>query len=576
MEIEGRKAMWRMPPPLAAGIAERAGTSRMVAHLLFERGFTTPKAIKEFLQGLPPEHDPLLLPDMKEAATRIKSAAAAGEKVAIWGDFDADGLTASAVLLEAFRRLGLAPRVVIPGRDEGHGLRSGALAELARDGVSLTVTADCGVGDIEAAVAARAAGSDLIITDHHQPPPDGSLPRALVVCPTRLDSRYPFPRLAGSGVAYKLAQALLEEPDAYESLLDLVALGTVADVVPLRDENRTLVARGLDRLRGTPRQGLRALFKVAGVSGADLDGTSIGFFLGPRINAANRMADPNLAFRLITSTDPAEAGQLAATLNDYNNSRQEHVERGVAAALELVGLPRAVKEAIRERRHDPIICVAGEWGTGISGLIASDLADRYCVPAMVGSARPDGSISVSARSVAGVSALEILRAAYEAGPSAFLDPGGGHEAACGFRTSAALLPAAFEHIGIASRTRVPIENLVPSITVDAQVGLHQTGIEALTRVESLAPYGEGFEAPVFMARRICLSSKQRAGAGGRHLKMTARDGNRRVSAILYNSDPEIADIPERQLVDLVFNLQRNTWNGTFVPEIVIRDWRLSQ
>jgi single-stranded-DNA-specific exonuclease len=571
-ELQGRRYVWSVLDHLDRGQAEGVpGVSWMTSHLLFHRGYQTPEAIRAFLNDAPPEHDPYLMPDMGAAVERIRRAASRGETVAVYGDFDSDGLTASAIFLDALKLAGIQPQIVIPTRDEGHGVRPARLEMLRGRGVSLFITADCGITDIPAVESARRLGIDVIVTDHHQPDPD-RLPDALVVSPTRLDSAYPWPYLSGAGVAYKVAQALLESKEAYEPLLDLAAFGTIADVVVLRDENRTLVAKGLERLRATPRVGLRALFGVAGVDSRTLDGASVGYYLGPRINAANRIADPQRAFDLITADDPVIAQRFAEELDGHNSTRQEEVRQAVAMALEALGPPAELKRAMRDEQRDPIICILGEWGTGISGLLASELTERYCVPALAASLRPDGTVAASGRSVQDVDILAILRAASAVRPGIFLGFGG-HSAACGFTTTPDVLDGAFAALGQAARGRVPVHELVSRVTVDAQVNLRQVDMHALEMVESLGPYGHGFEAPTFLSTDVCLSSRQRMGADGRHLKMTAKSGNTKVSAIIFNCDPALSEMPEDQPVDIIFNIQRDAYGGLFRPQLHVRDWR---
>ena len=250
--------------------------------------------------------------------------------------------------------------------------------------------------------------------------------------------------------------------------------------------NRTIVAAGLKRMRVTERCGLRALFTVAKVDTRYLDSAAIGYYLGPRINAANRLADPRLAFDLLTATDPAEAHRLAARLDEHNSSRQEQVKTAISEATETLGRPAMVKAAIREGSRHPLITVRGEWGPGISGLLASDLTDRYGVPAFAAARREDGLATASARSVAGVNVLEIQNAAMDAQPGVFLG-GGGHSQACGFTTSAEMLEAAFEALGGAARGRVPTENLESRIVVDAQIHLRQVDIRSLELVRAWDP-----------------------------------------------------------------------------------------
>ena len=269
VELRGHRALWQVAAPISAELRGALdGASVMLAHLLYCRGYRSVEEIRTFLQGDQVSHDPFLMPDMEIAVERIGVAAGRREQVAVYGDFDCDGITAAAAIVETLIGLGLTPQVHIPTREDGHGLHPEALARLADAGVTLLVTADCGVTSMEEVLVAQGMGMDVIVTDHHEVRADGSLPACPVVNPTRHDSLYPFRFLSGAGVAYKLAQALrarlphAPDPDV---LLDLIALGTIADVVPLRDENRSLVARGIQYLRDTQRRGLLALYEVAGV-----------------------------------------------------------------------------------------------------------------------------------------------------------------------------------------------------------------------------------------------------------------------------------------------------------------------
>lgn len=572
-ELQGRKALWQVAERLDSALASQVpDVSHMVAHLLYQRGYTSAEAITAFLREASPMHDPSRLPDVKPAVERIRRGAKSGERIAIYGDFDCDGLTASAIFLDTLRLLGADPIVVIPTRNEGHGMKEERLRALAQEGVSLVVSADCGIGDVGAVRAARELGMDVIVTDHHQPPVDGSLPEALVVSPTRHDSRYPWRYLSGAGVAYKVATALLDSPERSDKLLDLAAFGTIVDVVPLRDENRTLVIRGLDRLRNTTRCGLRALFSVAGIDSRLLDHASVGFYLGPRINAANRMADPRTAFDLITAVDPAEANRLAQELDGHNTTRQEQVARGLAEAIDVIGLPAEVRAEIKTGNRAPIICVFGEWAPGISGLLASDLTEKYCVPVLAAARRPDGVVAASGRSVKDVNILEILQRAHDRLPDLFLGFGG-HAGACGFTVQPEGMDLAFSALGQASLGIVPIDDLVMRIQVDAQIRLAQVDMRSLALVETLGPYGNGFEEPVFLARGVYLSGRRRVGSGGKHVKITARSGTFRVAAIIFSCDPELADFPEDAPVDLAFSIGRDEYNGLSQPQIRVRDWR---
>jgi single-stranded-DNA-specific exonuclease len=288
------------------------------------------------------------------------------------------------------------------------------------------------------------------------------------------------------------------------------------------------------------------------------------------------MAEPRIAFDLMTATDVAKAEALANQLDTHNSQRQIETRRGVEYALEHVGIPLDVKEAMAARTRDPVVCILGDWGSGVNGLIATELTERYCVPAFVGARDKEGNVAVSARSVAGVNVRDLQFEAYDADPGCIVDKGNGHAAASGFRTRVELWPRVVEQLGLIARTVVPTDNLVPVITIDAPTTLFRLkGTGALEAIQRLEPFGHDFEAPIFLVPRVCVSSKQRFGAEGQHLRMMAKSGNDRVKAVVFNCDPELANVPEGVEVDLVVNFGKNDYNGTYAPQMTIRDWRYS-
>src|SRR5579884_161795 len=576
IRIQGRRKVWEIPPPVALQQAADPTVSRMVTHLLHQRSIVDPAEIQAFVDGVDVDHDPLLLPDMADAAARIRMAVQSRDRVALYGDFDCDGLTSAAILLETLRYLGADPIVIIPTRDDGHGLQREQLGRLAERGVKLVVTSDCGITAVEEVEEAHRLGVEVIVTDHHQPRADAVLPRCLVVSPTRPDSDYPWPFLSGAGVAYKLAQVLLSAPEQ-ERLLDLVALGTVADVVPLRDENRSLVVKGLGQLRRTERPGLRALFTVAGVSSERLNQTSVAYYLGPRINAANRMASPQEAFELITCDDPVEAQRLATLLDQHNSSRQLQVERHLADLSERIGDPVELVVAIQDGRRPPILCVDGAWPPGVSGLLASELTERYGVPAIAASTTQGDVVPASGRSVDGVDILRLVEAVDAAEPAIF-GRFGGHSRACGFSVEPDRLRAEFDLLEQNARERIDVEELGAGLRVDARVRLQQVGMHAVEQVERLAPYGSGFEEPVFVVQGVYLQHRRALGScepdrAPRHMRAVAKSGSTRVDALMFRCDPELFGYPEDQPVDLAFSIERNEWNQYVSPQIRIHDWR---
>jgi single-stranded-DNA-specific exonuclease len=576
MTVQGHKALWRLETPLPAEIREAlAGESVMLSHLLYCRDYRTPEDIRAFFAGRAVEHDPFSLPDMEGAIERLVRAIGAGERIAIYGDFDADGITATAVLVFTLRGLGVEPVAFIPTREHGHGLHPEALASLADDHVSLLITADCGISAIEEVRVARGMGMDVIVTDHHEPRADGSLPDCLVVAPTRHDSLYPCRFLCGVGLAYKLAEALCTRfpgaPDPAD-LLDLVALGTVADIVPLRDENRTLVIRGLRRLMETRRPGLLALFKASGVDPARIDPVAIGYYLAPRINAANRMATPRLAYDLITATDEKVAADLARQLSHHNERRQILVEQHLEEIAGRIGAPAEVAAAVAAGTHPPLLVVTGDWPAGISGLLASKLVDTYGLPAFVAADGGGDVVSVSARSVPGVRVDELLEGAEAALPGGLFLSYGGHAGAGGFSVARERLEEAVGLLADGAAETVAVDRIGAVLTVDAQVHLDTLTLSAAQSVRSLAPFGIGFPEPLFLARNVSILSLKPLN-GGRHLRLRLKDGDAYRDAVWFNVPPEAASLTPRSRIDVVFHLCIDEWNGLQRQELRIRDYR---
>jgi single-stranded-DNA-specific exonuclease len=536
----------------------------MLSHLLYCRGYKTAPEIQNFFIQGSISHDPFLLPDMEEAVERIAQACENGERVAIYGDFDCDGVTSAAVLMETLRGCGLDPVAHIPTREDGHGLHRRALADLCARGVSLIITADCGIGAVDEVLVALDLGLEVIITDHHEPHSDGTLPDCLTLSPTRHDSMYPWRFLSGVGMTYKLAQALkmrmLTAPEPRD-VLDLVALGTVADVVPLRDENRSLVIDGLSSLQRSRRVGLRALFDVAGVERAKIDPVSIGYYLGPRINAA-----------LITTDDPEVAASLARELSNYNEQRQDLVAEKVEEILADIGPAAVLTERVLEGEKPPLLIVIGDWPAGISGLLASKLVDEYGLPAFVGTNTGDGIVTVSARSIPEVNIDEILDAADSSVPGGLFLGHGGHSAAAGFRVAEERFSVAKASLEEQAAKRVSPEHIGAILEIDAEVRLGSLSLAAAEKLRTLAPFGRGFEEPLFLSRDVLLKRRS-SFSDGRHVKVGLLGDNALVDGILFNVSEAFMELPLGSRLDVVYHLQLNERNGLSKPELCVRDWR---
>ncbi|HEX5506607.1 MAG TPA: single-stranded-DNA-specific exonuclease RecJ [Thermomicrobiales bacterium] len=538
--------------------------------LLARRGYATDGEVAAFLA---PDTgtlaDPFLLADMDRAVDRLALARRRGEAVAVYGDYDVDGLTSTALLCRALDGLGLTVLPYVPHRArEGYGLHRAALDRLRDAGVSLVVAVDCGVGNAEEIAHARARGLDTIVLDHHRVPE--TLPGAVaVVNPRRADCAYPCEELAAVGVAYALARALddagyagVRAADA--DLLALAALGTVADVVPLRGENRVLAAHGLAALRETARPGLRALCKVAGVEPARLLAWHIGYVLGPRLNAAGRIAEPDIALRLLLTDDPAEAAGLAARLDRLNRERQRELARileEATARLEAAG-------PLGDDRRLIQLDGAG-WSAGVAGLVAGRLTERYSRPVLIlerGTNRSKGS----ARSVDGFNIVEALAECAD-----LLDHYGGHAKAAGLTVANAHLDALHARLHDLALARLSADQLRPTLAPDLAAppgALTAATVDSLARLE---PCGHGNPEPLLLVR-AADARWPRASQDGRHLFCAIHQGPRRqVRAVAFGHGERLAELTGAGPVDLVGTLRREWWQGEERLAFHVRDFRVT-
>ena len=426
---EQHDKVWRLRAAPPAGFSEFVRLTPFLAHLVYNRGIRSRDQLELYLAADERlSHDPMLLPDMDRAVDRLRRAMDGGEAVAVFGDFDTDGVTATALLIEALQDLGVRVLPYIPSRvDEGHGLNAVAVESLRSQGASVMVTVDCGVSSEEEVSLASALGMDTVITDHHSI--GGHLPQAVaVVNPSRDDSVYPYASLTGVGLALKLAQALYADlgrplPDR---LVELAALGTVADVGPLTDENRYIVKLGLERINRTEHYGIKAIIARAGLTPGGLDTESLSFSIIPRLNAAGRLGDASLSLRLLTAGSPQEATPLAAELERLNDERKVLSREAIEDALEQIGTLS---------KTPPFLVVeSANWRPGILGLVAATLAERYERPAVAISIE-DGMCRASARSIPGFDILMALDQSRD-----LLQRFGGHPQAAGFSMDAINLP----------------------------------------------------------------------------------------------------------------------------------------
>jgi single-stranded-DNA-specific exonuclease len=544
-------------PREARTLAETLGVSEVTASVLARRGYVDPEAARAFLEGAPPAHDPFLLGDMAAACETIRAAVAAGKRICVHGDYDVDGICATTLAVLTLRELGADVEWHLPSRfDEGYGVAAATLDRLAGEGCGLVVTVDCGITAVAEVAAAKANGLEVVVTDHHRP--GEVLPDCPVVA-TR-PSDYPFPELCGTGVVYKLAQALLGADAPFLTRhLDLVALATVADVVPLEDENRGLAIAGLRALASTQKRGLQALMRTAGVDPAAVDAGAVGFRLAPRINAAGRLGHPRAALELLLTDDVDEARRLAGELETLNRDRQiveERIRRDAIAQIE------AWPEAWRRRKG--YVVASADWHEGVIGIVASRLVERYNRPVVL-IAGGDEAWKGSGRSTTSFDLHGALSAC-----AGYLERFGGHRAAAGL----SIRPERVEEFAAAfaahAEQSLGEADLAQVTRIDAIVPAAALTLELAAELERMAPFGLGNPAVTLLASGCELTDLSTVGEG-KHLRFRVRQGGRDGgSAIGFGQGGQLDRLRRTGRYDVAFLLQENHWNGTVAPQLVVK------
>ena len=532
---------------------------RVVAQVLYNRDVVTAEEAQAFMEGGPePFHDPNLLPQMPPAVERLTRAIESCETIGVFGDFDADGVTATAILAQGLGALEAEVTPYIPHRVlEGHGLNVEAVQALKDLGVSVIVTVDCGVSSRREVEFASDLGMDVIITDHHTPPPE--LPVALAIIDPKIDgSGYPFRELTGAGLAFKLMQGLYAHlgKDCSEELLALAAIGTVADLGPLLGENRAIVKAGLRQLRRTRNPGLNAIYRTAGLSPKFIDSEAIAFMIAPRLNAAGPLRHAISSYRLLTCTDAGEANALAETVEAFNRERQRNTEAACRKALEMV------------KPEEPIILLADEdFSPGISGLVASRMVEAYHKPAVVMSL--DGDIvRASARSIPSfniIDAFERCRPLFQRF--------GGHSMAAGFVMERANLEELEARLTSIAEEILGDRQPVPVLEIDAEASPSDLRDEAYRIPNSLGPFGFGNPRPVFLARGMKVRQADRVGREGQHLRLRLSDGRATWTAFAFRQGDR--PLPGNGEIDVVYSFSKNFWRGKRVIELKVVDFRAS-
>jgi single-stranded-DNA-specific exonuclease len=560
--VELLNPRWQIAPcseSAAEALASELGVKRTTAEVLIRRGYADAESARAFLEQDGPRHDPLLLGAMAAACARIEEAIAAGERICVHGDYDVDGICATALAVTVLRELGCDVVWHLPSRfEEGYGIGSQALERVAADGAALLLTVDCGITAVAEVARARELGLDVIVTDHHRPAAE--LPDCTIVA-TR-PSDYPFPELCGTGVVMKLAEALWQRAgrpaEELDRHLDLVALATVADVVPLLDENRRLVRAGLRRMARTEKPGLRALMVASRVDRARVSAADLGFRLGPRINAAGRLGHPGAALELLLTTDAAEADRLADKLENLNRRRQNVEQEILDGAVELI---EAHDEDWRSRRA--YVLASSEWHEGVIGIVASRLVERYGRPVVL-IAIGDEEAKGSGRSIpaydlhGGLSACEehLLRF-------------GGHRAAAGLSIDPACCEQLADALAAHAASALADEDLQPRVRVDAVTAPSEVSLELVDELARLEPFGLGNPGVTLLAPGATLHALETMSEG-RHLRGGVELGGFRCRAVGFGMGSWRDRLAEAGRVDVAYRLQRNEWNGAVALQMLLR------
>jgi single-stranded-DNA-specific exonuclease len=557
--------IWKLPQkPSQDFIDEFPELHPIVVQLLYNRDIKTQEAIDEFLS---PDysknvHDPYLFKDMEKACSRVYKAIKNKELITVYGDYDADGVSSAVILESVLKSLGAEVNVYLPHREkEGYGLNKKAVEELANKS-KVIITCDCGISNYEEVELANQKNLDVIITDHHTIPE--KLPNALaIIHPQVKGEKYPFKFLAGGGVAFKIGQALLahsknklsaEEKEAEEKwLLDMVALSTVADMVPLLGENRTLVKYGMLVLKKNRRLGMRKLIENASLDISKLDTRTIGFSIAPRINAAGRMDHANLAYYLMVETDEDKAVELAKELNQSNLDRQKLTERIVREAK----TQKIDEDDSLLTFYDP------EWASGLTGLVSGRLSREYSRPVFVMTKVGDNIVG-SGRSIPEYNIIEALQANED-----LLIKYGGHPQACGFSMDPAKQEEFIKTMKDLAASKLKGIQFKSSLEIELGMDFEEISWDLVDLLEKFRPYGQKNPEPLFMSTGLTVTSLRQVGNDGKHLKLEVSKGNKKKDAIAFGLGKMPLELGDK--VDIVYNLSINQWNGNREIQLIIKD-----
>jgi len=540
-------------------LANELKITPLVASLLVNRGLDTVDSARYFLFGKDEFHDPYLLKGMDLAVKRIHEAIESQEPILIFGDYDADGVSSTSVLMITLRDLGANVQFYIPNRfTEGYGPNEPAFRQAAENGINLIITVDTGISAVHEAAVAKELGIDLIITDHHEPGP--VLPEALAIIHPKLpDSSYPFRELAGVGVAFKLAHALYGEIP--EHLFEIAVIGTIADLVSLKGENRLIAKKGLEKLKATQNFGLKAILKLAGVDPMTINEETIGFTLAPRINAVGRLEDADLAVQLILTDDPEEAKQLAEEMDALNKTRQAIVNKITAEAIEEVDKNFPIET-------NKVLIVGKEgWNAGVIGIVASRLVEKYYRPTIVLNFDPEKGVAKgSARSISGFDLFKNLSTCRD-----ILPHFGGHPMAAGMTLKLEDVAGLRTRLNMLAEEQLTAEDFIPVTYLDEEIHLEDIHLSSLEELNLLSPFGMDNPKPKVLINNVEVASMRKIGSDQNHLKVLVNEGIANLDGVGFGLGALADQISPASKISLIGELSINEWNNIRKPQIFIHD-----
>jgi single-stranded-DNA-specific exonuclease len=568
ISMSARRKRWVLKELAPPELAHQLGCSPLLATLFFQRGLHDPAAVRAFVEadyrsGM---HDPLLMKGMAASSARIAAAIQDGDAMAVYGDFDTDGVTAATLLKQAIGAMGGTISAYIPHRTrEGYGLNREAIAQLAESGTRLLITVDCGISNVDEVAYANSLGLDVIVTDHHSPPE--ILPAAFaVVNPKQPDCPYPYKQLVGVGIAFKLIQALVKQGLKLANLrgrdlLDVVAVGTVTDMGPLDGENRVLVKAGLEALNTTTRPGLLALIQASGLQPGEIDSSAIGYTLGPRLNAAGRLDDAVYAYELLLADNHEQAAALAKTLNEINRARQDLTRKVQLAAREQA-------EASAKHLQRVVVLDSSEFPAGVVGLVAGKLVEDWGRPVLL-IERGEELSRGSARSIPGFNIIEALRSCDD-----LFVRYGGHAAAAGFTIENANIPLLEQQLLALAETMLDDESLQPSLTIDAEIDFDSVDRELYSSLKQLEPFGQANPLPVLMSRGVEVREARPFGSEGRHLLLhLIGAGGTHIEGVAWNLGGIAQALLRHPHIDVAYTIEERVWNRQRTLRLNIKDFR---